>query len=369
MIGSRKPKYVREYRDRHGKWRVYYHRTGAPDVPLPGPIHSEGFWASYRKAEADFEAGRLAKAAEPKPEIGEDRTIPGSFSELLARYYRAPEFLGLAETSRNVYRRQLEHFREKYGHLSVKGFQRKHLKSLMGTMEDRKSAANNLLKRLKVLLNFAADIGMVDHNPAIGMKGFKVQTVGFHAWTDEEIGKFEAKHPVGSRARLAMGLMLYTGQRRSDAVRMGWADVEGDAIRVRQQKTGTPLLLPLHPELKRLIADLPKDAPTFLLTEARKPFSAAGFGNWMREVCDEAELPDCSSHGLRGATATRLAMIGCTNQQIRAVTGHKSDAALAPYLRGVEQKRLAQQAFRAMTEDEAETEVANPERRLAKSRG
>src|SRR3546814_1416010 len=91
---------------------------------------------------------------------------------------------------------------------------------MIGQMEDRPQAANSLLKRLKTLLNFAADIDMIQHNPLLGMRGLKVSSEGFHTWTEEEIAQFEAYHPIGTKARLAMALMLYTGQRKSDAVKM-----------------------------------------------------------------------------------------------------------------------------------------------------
>ncbi len=133
---------------------------------------------------------------------------------------------------------------------------------------------------------------------------------GYHDWTEEEIAQFMARHPLGTKAHLALMLMLCTGQRKSDAVRMGWGDVANGMIRVRQQKTGTPLMIPILPTLQAALADLPKDAPAFLLTEYGRPYSAAGFGNWMRDRCDEAGLPNCASHGLRKACARRLAEAG-----------------------------------------------------------
>jgi len=40
----------------------------------------------------------------------------------------------------------------------------------------------------------------------------------------------------------------------------------------------------------------------------------------------------------------------CTNEQIKAVTGHRSDASLAPYVRAADQRRLAQQAMAKLIE-------------------
>ena len=91
--------------------------------------------------------------------------------------------------------------------------------------------------------------------------------------------------------------MFYTGQRKSDAVQMGWGNVSENYIAVCQKKTKTMLKIPIMGELKEALTLCdPKDA-TFLKTEHGKTFTAAGFGNWMRERCDEAELKLCSSHG------------------------------------------------------------------------
>jgi hypothetical protein len=56
---------------------------------------------------------------------------------------------------------------------------------------------------------------------------------------------------------------------------------------------------------------------TFLITGEDNPFTAAGFGNWFRDVCREAKQPArCTSHGLRKAAATYLAELGATDHQL-----------------------------------------------------
>lgn len=182
---------------------------------------------------------------------------------------------------------------------------------------------------------------------------------GYHDWTEEEIAQFMARHQPGTKAHLALMLMLSTGQRRSDAVRMGWGDVVNGMIRVRQQKTRTPLMIPILRELQAALADLPKDAPTFLLAEYGRPYSAAGFGNWMRDRCDEAGLPNCSSHGLRKACARRLAEAGCTLHQIKAITGHKTDAEVRRYTAKADQFLLAHSAFEKLQDTANNPKPAN----------
>jgi integrase len=66
-------------------------------------------------------------------------------------------------------------------------------------------------------------------------------------------------------------LILSTGQRRSDIVRMGRQHIEGDCIAVRQEKTDEPLLIPIDADLAAVLDVLPRARMIFLLTEFGKP--------------------------------------------------------------------------------------------------
>jgi integrase len=147
---------------------------------------------------------------------------------------------------------------------------------------------------------------------------------------------------------------------------MGWQHVTGDTIAVRQEKTDSPLLIPIHPQLVTALASVPRTNLTFLMTEKGAPFTSAGIGNWFRDQCNAAGLPQCSAHGLRKAAATRLANAGCTNEQIKALTGHRSDSALAPYTRAADQQRLARQALSIQLGAESEQTLSNLPTRLDK---
>jgi integrase len=110
----------------------------------------------------------------------------------------------------------------------------------------------------------------------------------------------------------------------------------------------------MHPRLVATIENTPLNNLTFLLTEAGAPFSAAGFGNWFRDRCNEACLPHCSAHGLRKACATRLANPGCTTEQIKSVTGHKTLSEVARYTKAADQERNAKQALANLLRSESE---------------
>jgi len=332
------PKYCSWNLDReNGKRRVRF-RKGAFSIYLPGIPWTPAFMEAYGRA--------LEGIAVEKPnEVGSSRTVPGSFDALCVSYYRSPEFLALKTSTQTVRRRVIESFRNEHGKKPVNRLGRAHIKQILGLRAETPEAANNLLKILRVVLDHAVDMDMIEANPAVDIRRYASKGEGIHTWKPHEVAQFEARHPIGSRARLAFELLLNTGQRRSDVVRMGWQHVNGDEIAVRQEKTDEPLMIPMHPKLVEALTAVPRTNLTFLMTERGAPFTAAGFGNWFRDRCDEAALPQCSAHGLRKLMATRLAEAGCSLHQVMAITGHRSMSEVSRYTKAADQRRLARQAM------------------------
>ena len=194
-------------------------------------------------------------------------------------------------------------------------------------------------------MKYAIEFGLREDNPATGVKLPNQKTDGYHSWTDAEIEQFEAHHEPVTTARLALSLLLYTGQRRGDVIRLGRQHIREGFVHVRQQKTGIALVIPIHAKLAAIIAEAPASHLNLLTTQTGKPFSAAGFGNWFRDRCNEAGLSHCSAHGLRKAAARRLAEAGCTMHEIAAITGHASLSEVQRYTKAADQKRLALSAM------------------------
>lgn len=356
MNRKRLPKYVSEFADRHGKMRVRFRRKGQVEHYFQSVPWSPEFMQEYQAC--------LDREMAPAHQAGISRSKPGTFTALIAAYYGSPEFKGLKPSTQATYRGIIERFRAKHGDKRVAGIERKHIKAIIGAMHETPAAANNLLDRLKALMTFAIDAGMRKDDPTLRMRGYGNKGDGFHTWTEDEIAAFEKRHKIGTKPRLALALMLYTGQRRSDAVTMGWQHVSGHKITVRQQKTDARLDVPMHPTLQTVMAATPRQNMTFLVTAYGKPFTPAGFGNWFRDRCDEAGLPHCSAHGLRKAAARRLAEAGCTNQQIKSITGHKTDREVSRYTAAADQSRLAEQAMSAAYGMDGEQKLSNPNERL-----
>jgi integrase len=272
-----------------------------------------------------------------------------------------------ASTTRTVYRniieklcRETDKTGQPHGDKNIATLRREHVVKLMAARAERPESANVLRKALRAMIKHAVETGLRDDDPTRDVRAIRVKSGGYHSWTDDEISKFEARHAVGSRARLALALLLYTGQRRSDVVRMGRQHVRNGALQVQQMKTGTELTIPVHMTLASIIAEMPTDDLTFLTAQSGEPFTAAGFGNWFREQCNLAGLVHCSAHGLRKAAARRLAESGCTEHEIAAITGHASLREIARYTKAADQKRLAESAIRKVSaKPEQEQKLSN----------
>lgn len=350
------PRYVSAYADRHGKTRYRFRRKGFASYTFKSQPGTEAFRQELRACED----GTAAPPVQP----GADRTRPGSFDDLIVRYYRSPDFLDPGARTQVVYRGVIERWRstigrngQRFGELMVRDLRAAHVEKMMAAMLPHRTAANMLRKRLRALMAFAVRLEWVGSNPVASTRPFKVDSAGFHTWTEEEIAAYEARHPIGSKARLALDLMLWTGQRGGDARVMGPGQVRSKRLVVTQEKTGATVSLPILPPLAESILATPSGGLVFLLSEHGRPFSVKGFGNKVRQWCDEAGLPQCSAHGLRKAAARRFAEAGCSNQQIKSWTGHTTDSEVARYTAAASQQTLSDAA--------AELLMANLRERLA----
>jgi integrase len=293
----RPPKFVHGFIDRHGKPRFYFRRAGFKRVPLPGLPWSPEFMTAYENAVAGQPA-----------QIGSSRIKPGTLRALAASYFASPTFRTKSPATQYSYRNVIDRICREHGDKRAALLQREHVVRLIAALANKPRTANALRNVLRILMQHAVEIGMRADDPTHAVRAVPVKSKSYHSWTEAEIAQFEQHHPASSRARLALSLLLCTGQRRSDIVRMGRQHILDGGISVRQQKTGRAVWIPMHEALASMISAT--NNLTFLVTELGKPFTAGGFGNWFRDQCRAAGLRGCSAHGLRHAAARRLAEAG-----------------------------------------------------------
>src|SRR5262249_55157440 len=135
-------------------------------------------------------------------------------------------------------------------------------------------AARNFLKAARNLIAYCIEHGLIRHDPTASIKRRLPRSDGHHTWSEDEIAQFEAAHPVGSKARLALALGLYTAQRRGDCIRIGRQHIKDGVLHVTQEKTKARLAIPVHPDLQAILDATPSGQLTFLTTNAGKSYSA-----------------------------------------------------------------------------------------------
>jgi integrase/recombinase XerD len=272
------------------------------------------------------------------------RKDAGSFGYVCRAYYASVAFKLLDVSTQSWRRRALDSICERHGDKPIKL-----LLPIRDELSDRPGAARNRLKALRALFRWAVELDHAEKDPTRDIKPLPYVTAGHHAWSLEEVEIFEAFHPIGSKARLAMALMLYTACRREDAVRLGPQHIRHGRLQFRQAKNEhrnpVDIDIPLHPDLVEIIETSRSGHLTFLVTEYGRPFSAGGFGNKFREWCDQCGLTNCSAHGLRKAAAARLAERGASAHEIMAITGHRSLEEVERYTRAVRRSKLADSAM------------------------
>lgn len=193
------------------------------------------------------------------------------------------------------------------------------------------------------LFAWAQDRGWVDFNPAARLKSLPGGSLP--AWTEGQIAKALAELPEELRRVVVLG--VHTGQRRGDMCAMTWAAYDGTTIRLRQAKTGTSLILPVHPDLKaELDAWKEERKGIYVLHSPRTgAWTAPHLSREMKRALVKIGLPaGLNVHGLRKAAARRLAEAGCTTHEIASVTGHRSLSMVAYYTSSSDQEKLAKSA-------------------------
>lgn len=355
-------RYVTSFVDRHNKERFRF-RRGAVSFYI-SPPGTSAYKAEYAKALEGFAPTKRANVR------------PRSVEDLVQRFYRSPRFAKGGDKWQATVRAVLEPFRVEFANDRVEDFDFEHIEVILGRAvkqevneRGRKRggtfAATRLYEQLKRLFAYAVRLKWIIANPVAEAELPANHVVkGFHSWTEPEIAKFQARHAIGTKARLALEIALWTGLRRADVAQLGPTHIIGGRVVTTATKTMKPVNVIAAPPLLEAIAATPTGEDTFLITEHGKPFAVAGFGNWFKDRCKEAGLPHCTIHGLRKAMTRRGADLGLSQQQLKALGQWSGDSEVAVYAADANQKALADSAILAVN---AWATKANPPEKVSQN--
>jgi integrase len=265
-----------------------------------------------------------------------------------------------ALATRKEWKRHLRLIEASWGVLQVVGVEPRHVVKLRDSRASTPADANNLLRALSALFTWCALRGWRTDNPCRVVPKLKIGG-GWAPWPWEAIDHFRqhARNDLWEAAALA----LYTGQRLSDVLVMGWSDIEGRLISVVQGKTGKRLWIPIHRELKQIltaiearerkrsdnVVTLQRLNGTILTNSRGRAWTSNGFkASWQKEL-DRTEMTPLRErwlvfHGLRKSAVVFLLAAGCSDAETAAITGQSRDM-VEHYAKQVNQKRLAAAAI------------------------
>jgi integrase len=362
--GYRDYRYLVEDVDRHGNIRIYFRRKkGQSKIRLKARPGTEEFDKEYQRALT----GKLRPQAEASSGgLDGGAAKPGTLRWLCRQYLASSSFNGQADSTRRQRRATLDWVcQQKFGREKLAAdlpFARMEPKHV-ATLRDKKKgpeAANGVTRALRALFTWAVspDYGHATHNPAAQVSLLDSKNPeGFAAWTEEDVTLYEARHPLGTKARLALDLLLYTGVRRSDLVRLGpqmerWfseTSPDGSVAQIQKlvftEKKGRERKvkrheLPILPPLRRSIDATPIGHLVYLTSRSGQQHTAQGFADWFARQCRMAGLTGRSAHGLRKRAAQRCALAGASVHQLMAWFGWMTLSQAELYTREADRARL-----------------------------
>lgn len=339
-MSRRRPIYLHRKVTRHGKVTWYFWRgLGHARIRIRGEYGSDDFQAAYMAALSGQEPKAIARTKEPT----------GTLEWLIARYRESSSWCDLAPATRrqreNIFKNVLK---QALGMSYVK-LTRADIVATRDAKKSTPSQANNFMAAMKGLYDWAVDRDFVATNPVAGVKGVKrPRTGGYRQWTEEEIAQFESYWPIGTRERLALAILLFTGLRRGDAARLGKQHLHNGRIKIITEKTDTLVSIPASPKLLAVLAETEiRDLALLGHKLTGRPMSKEGFANWFKKAATAAGVPG-NCHGLRKAAATRLAEAGATIPELNAAFGWTGSAMAMRYIEKANREMLADNAARKL---------------------
>jgi integrase len=288
---------------------------------------------------------------------------------LIARYRETTEWAAFSAATRRQRENIFGQVVQSAGH---QPFAKVTTATIMAGRERRAKTPNqarHFLDTMRGLFRWAVKAQMAKSDPTAGVENPpQRKSDGFIPWAEEHVAAYERRWPIGTRERVWLDVLLYTGLRRGDAVRFGRQHIRDGVGTIRTEKTGVEVTLPILPVLATTLAAGPCGDLTFIAGEKGRPLTKESFGNLFRKACQAAGVPG-SAHGVRKIAATRAANAGATVAQLEAIFGWSGGGMASLYTRNADRRRLARQAMHLLDANVATTSIPAPDGKVRAAAG
>jgi integrase len=343
-----RPPYLSHERTRHGR-NVWYVRRDGLRIRLRSKFGTPEFDAEYRAALSGMP-------------LRDDGPQEGTLAWLIERYRETTAWAALSHATR----RQRENiFRQVLQSAGEQPFAKITTATIADGRERRAKTpfqARHFLDAMRGLFRWALNAGVTRTDPTAGVKNpLRKKSAGFIPWTEDHVAAYERRWPIGTHQRVWLDVLLYTGLRRGDAVRLGRQHVRDGVATLKTEKGGftVTVTLPILPILSATLAKGRCGELTFICGANGKPLTKETFGNEFRAACRAAGIPG-SAHGVRKIAATRAANAGATVAQLEAIFGWQGGAMASLYTREADRRRLALEAMHKLDVNDKRTSIVAP---------
>jgi integrase len=335
-----RPPFLNRFVSRHGKvmWAVRVGKGAQRQrVFIKAPYGTPEFEREYQAIISD--AGRPARDARAL------NAGVGSLSWLIDRYKEVHAWTSLSPATRKQRENIFKQAIEAAGIVPIGEI----TKATIAAGVTRRSAtpgqANHFLKAMRGLFQWAAAAEHVCVDPTADVKLIPMKKgAGFPIWTDEDVERYALRWPIGTRQRVWLDVLLYTGLRRGDAVRLGRQHVRDGVATIVTEKNDVEVTIPILPVLATTLKAGPCGDLAFISGESGRPLTKQGFSGLFWKACRAAGVPG-SAHGLRKVAATRAANNGATVAEMEAIFGWTGGQMASHYTRTADRRRLARRAM------------------------
>ncbi len=336
MPKTRLPHLTRE-KSRHGRVKWFYRIGKGPRIRLPDEYST--------KPGSEFMTAYETAMNGQKPKLKpKSRHSQNTLGWLFDMYQQSAKFQSLADGTQRARANIIKGIVATTGHIHLENVTEQKVRQGRESKASTPEAANNFLKTIKAAFSWGVESGLINKDPTRNVKKIQTTTDGFIPWTEEDIAKYEATHPLGTRQRLALDIFLCTSFRRKDGHLLGKQHVKDGVIKYRTTKQGVWVEIPLLPRLQQSIEATETGELTFLITERGKPFaSAASLGTTFRRWCDQAGV-EKSIHGIRKFNAEVVAEGGATESEMMALFGWQTSDMPALYAKKANRGKLARRS-------------------------
>jgi integrase len=328
-----RPPYLQHEKTRHGKWVWYVRKGDGPRIR----IHAE-----FGTPEFDEQYQAVVRGEKPQPKA---RTKIGTLRWLYERYHESAKWLELSPATRRVRENIYKNVMATAGDEPFTAITQKHIEEGKDRRRLTPCAARDFLDVMRGLFRWAKEAKHVAVDPTADVKNPARRTTdGFPAWTIDDVARYEARWPAGTRQRVWLHTLLYIGCRRGDAVVLGRQHIRDGVITFVTEKGRNKRRIEvsrrIEPELAATLAQGPTADLAFVCGEYGKPLTKESFGNDFSDACRKAGIKK-SAHGVRKLSATMWAERGATEMELMAMFGWLTPQMAALYTRSASRRKMS----------------------------